>query len=56
MYFDRDLQDRAVGLFTESLVRRGYLALGTHESLMFCSYRDAFHTVDRRYRVYQRVG
>jgi chemotaxis protein methyltransferase CheR len=56
MYFDRDLQNRAVGLFAESLVRRGFLSLGTHESLLFCAHQDRFGTVDRRYRIYQRVG
>jgi len=33
IYFDRTLQDRAVGLFKEALCRRGFLGLGSKESL-----------------------
>lgn len=33
IYFDRALQARAVGLFKEALVRRGFLGLGAKESL-----------------------
>ena len=29
IYFDRALQDRAIGLFREALVRQGFLGLGT---------------------------
>ena len=35
IYFDRELQDRAVGLFRESLTRKGFLGLGSKESLRF---------------------
>ena len=33
IYFNRDLQDRAIGLFREALVPRGFLGLGTHERI-----------------------
>ncbi len=35
IYFDRDLQDRAIGLFKDSLARKGFLGLGAKESLRF---------------------
>ena len=35
IYFNRDLQNRALGLFTESLVHGGFLCLGTKEDLQF---------------------
>lgn len=35
IYFDRALQDRAVALFKEALCPRGFLCLGTRESLRF---------------------
>jgi chemotaxis protein methyltransferase CheR len=54
MYFDRRLQDRAVGLFLEALVRKGFLGLGSRETLLFCSHRDAFDEIDRRQRIYQK--
>ena len=54
MYFDRRLQDRAVGLFADALVRKGFLGLGSRETLLFCSHRDEFDEVDRPQRIYQR--
>ena len=33
IYFDRELQDRAIGLFRDALVQRGFLGLGTQESI-----------------------
>lgn len=33
IYFDRELQDRALNLFKEALCRRGFLGLGSRESL-----------------------
>ena len=53
IYFDRTLQDRAVGLFRESLVRRGFLGLGSRESLAFTLHADAFDIVDRAARLYR---
>ena len=35
IYFDRPLQDRAVGLFKDALVRKGFLGIGARESLRF---------------------
>ena len=41
IYFDRELQDRAVGLFKESLVHRGFLGLGAKETLRFSAHAAA---------------
>lgn len=54
IYFDRDLQDRAVGLFREALVRRGFLGLGLKESLRFNEHSAAFDDFDRSARIYQK--
>lgn len=54
IYFNRDLQDRAVGLFKDSLVRKGFLGLGTKESLHFSSHADAFSEFSRNERLYQK--
>jgi chemotaxis protein methyltransferase CheR len=35
IYFDNELQERAAGLFRDALVRRGFLGLGSRESLSF---------------------
>src|SRR5215475_4519771 len=42
IYFDRELQDRAVGLFHGALCRKGFLGIGTRESLRFTSHADTF--------------
>lgn len=56
IYFDRELQDRAVGLFRDSLARRGFLGLGSKESLRFSSHADAFCDFVREEKIYQRTG
>jgi chemotaxis protein methyltransferase CheR len=42
IYFDRQLQDRVLGLFRDSLCRKGFLGLGAKESLRFSEYSYAF--------------
>ncbi len=56
IYFDRQLQDRAVGLFRNALVRRGFLSLGSRETLQFGAHAPAFETlrVDADVRLYRR--
>lgn len=56
IYFDRILQDRAVGLFKDSLVRRGFLGIGSKESLRFSAHAAAFEEFDRGRRIYQKCG
>lgn len=56
IYFDTTLQDRAVGLFRDALVRRGFLGLGNRETLRFGAHADAFETlqVDGDARLYRK--
>jgi len=54
IYFDRPLQDRAIGLFKDSLSRRGFLGLGSKETLRFSSHADAFSDFVREEKIYQR--
>ncbi|MDR6583637.1 chemotaxis protein CheR [Herbaspirillum sp. BH-1] len=56
IYFNRHLQERALGLFRESLVRKGFLGLGSKESLRFSSHGVAFDEVDREERLFQKKG
>ncbi|HEV7716617.1 MAG TPA: protein-glutamate O-methyltransferase CheR [Steroidobacteraceae bacterium] len=55
IYFNRDLQDRAVGLFREALCRKGFLGIGSKETLRFTIHSDGFSDVDREHRIYQKV-
>jgi chemotaxis protein methyltransferase CheR len=54
IYFKRNLQDRALGLFHESLCHRGFLALGSKESLDFSSYADHFDPVIKAERIFRK--
>ena len=54
IYFDRALQDRALGLFREALCRRGFLGIGPRESIRFSSHADAFDELVRDDRIYQK--
>ena len=56
IYFNRDLQNRAVGLFADSLVRRGFLGIGSKESLRFSARAEEFDEFDHEERIYQRMG
>jgi chemotaxis protein methyltransferase CheR len=54
IYFNRALQDRALGLFHDSLCRRGFLGLGSKESLDFSAWADRFDVVERRERLFRK--
>jgi chemotaxis protein methyltransferase CheR len=54
IYFDRPLQDRAIGLFRDSLARKGFLGLGSKESLRFSSHAAAFADFVPEEKIFQR--
>jgi chemotaxis protein methyltransferase CheR len=54
IYFNRALQDRAVGLFREALCRQGFLGIGAKESLRFSSQADAFLDFVPGERIFQK--
>lgn len=56
IYFDRELQDRAIGLFKDSLTRKGFLGLGAKESLRFSRHAEAFSEFARDERIYRKRG
>lgn len=56
IYFNRELQNRALGLFTESLVHGGFLCLGTKEDLRFSAVNDLYEVVDGKAKIYKKKG
>jgi chemotaxis protein methyltransferase CheR len=54
IYFNRALQDRAIGLFRESLCRQGFLGIGARESLRFSSQAEAFLNFAPAERILQK--
>lgn len=54
IYFNRDLQNRALGLFKDSLVRRGFLGIGSKESLRFSEYEKDFEFLPKSEKIYRK--
>ena len=56
IYFDRVLQDRALGLFHDALSHKGFLGIGAKESLRFSGYAKAFDAFAERDRIYRKAA
>ncbi|MFT4240713.1 MAG: CheR family methyltransferase [Acidovorax sp.] len=54
IYFERELQDRALGLFREALCHLGFLGLGSKESLRFSAHAEAFGEFVADDRIYRK--
>ena len=55
IYFTRELQERALGLFADSLCPRGFLGMGSRESLRFIDERKRFTLFDEPTRLYRKA-
>ncbi|MBV1883680.1 MAG: protein-glutamate O-methyltransferase CheR [Pseudomonadales bacterium] len=54
IYFDKSLQNHTLKLFSDSLVRKGFLCLGLQESLDFSDLANEFNSVSDYNRIYRR--
>jgi chemotaxis protein methyltransferase CheR len=54
IYFNRALQDRVHRLFYQSLVRFGFLALGSKETVQFTAHQAAYEDLGER--IYRKVA
>jgi chemotaxis protein methyltransferase CheR len=54
IYFDKDLQERALELFDDSLSRLGYLALGTKETIKFSSIQKRFQQLNKE-KIWKKI-
>ena len=54
IYFGRDLQDRVLSLFDESLSRRGVLALGRKETIHGTAVEDRYDALVAAEKIYRR--
>jgi len=52
IYFDRELQDKVIRLFVESLPPGGILCLGSKENLQFSDHYDQFNPLIPKERIY----
>ncbi len=55
IYFDDPAKERAVGLFSDSLVRGGFLALGSRETLAFSAQAPSFAKAVPEHMIYRRI-
>lgn len=53
IYFNSELQERVLHMFSQSLTDRGFLALGTSETLSQTAVADRFSSVSAPCRIYQ---
>lgn len=54
IYFEKNLQDRVLNLFYESLVPSGTLCLGTKESIKFTQVEKSFETIDEKQKIFKK--
>lgn len=54
IYFDKNLQERAMTLFTNSLRYKGILALGSKENLRFTSLSPYYEELDAKQKIYRK--
>lgn len=55
IYFNKPLQNRALGLFHESLSHRGFMGLGIKESIDFSGYVGHFEVLDKSARIFRKL-
>ncbi len=55
IYFSDGLQDRALGLFRDSLVYGGFLCLGSRENLDYSAVAEHFEALPGRQSIYRRI-
>jgi len=56
IYFNKELQQRVLRLFHESLVRGGILVLGSKESLRFSDVAEQFTAVNAKWRIFRKTS
>lgn len=56
IYFDRELQNRVLGMMTDSLKNNGFLVLGTKETIEYCTSKDRYEELSKVNRVYRKVN
>lgn len=55
IYFDKDLQDKALKLFDDSLEKLGYLVLGSKETISFSSIAKKYKQVENKEKIWRKM-
>lgn len=56
IYFDKELQDRTIALFSSALAWNGFLGVGAKETIRFSKHADQFLEFSGEARIYRRRG
>lgn len=56
IYFNRELQDKVLKLFNESLITGGFLALGTKETIQFSSLNNKYSTISKNNKIFKKTS
>lgn len=54
IYFDRELQNKVIKLFHDSLGHGGILCLGSKESIRFSSCLEKFESIDEKQKIFRK--
>lgn len=55
IYFDKELQDRALDLFDNSLEKLGFLGLGSKETIKFSSVMNRYKQLDNKEKIWRKI-
>jgi chemotaxis protein methyltransferase CheR len=55
IYFDKNLQDKVLTLFDDSLEKLGFLVLGSKENLRFTSVAQKFQQLDAKEKIWRKI-
>jgi chemotaxis protein methyltransferase CheR len=56
IYFDRELQDKVLGLFDDSLEKLGFLILGSKENIRFSQIAKKYTQLEDRERIWRKIN
>jgi chemotaxis protein methyltransferase CheR len=54
IYFNKQLQNKVINLFTRSLIKGGYLVLGMKESLLFSDDKTLYKDIEPEMNIFQK--
>jgi chemotaxis protein methyltransferase CheR len=55
IYFDKELQERVLSLFDDSLEKLGFLVLGSKENIRFSGIADMYSQVQPREKIWRKI-
>ena len=54
IYFNKELQNKVINLFSESLIKGGFLGLGSKENIMLADANEQFEIIDSKEKIFKK--